>query len=130
MTVQRKFSDFELIQLTIHQRPTLFITKAGIALNNVGCLSHVHLLSSVSHVNLLTNATSHWHQLCKITMANQEPHCTCPKMKLIPRVMVLLRPQAPANLSPTQKLAHEQFMFFVSFFTQSLGMLDISWGLL
>ena len=50
-TVRRKFTDFKLIPLNIHQRPTIFIAKAAITLNNVG---------SVSRVNLLMSAASHW----------------------------------------------------------------------
>ena len=56
ITVWRKFSYFKLIPLNINPRPILFIAKAGITLNYV---------CSVSHDNLLINATLHWHWLCK-----------------------------------------------------------------
>ena len=54
--VRRKFSDFELIPLNIQPGPTIFIAKAAITLNDV---------SSVSRVNLLMNAASHWHRVLK-----------------------------------------------------------------
>ena len=47
--VRRKFSDFKLIPLNIHPRPTIFIAKAAITLND---------FSSVSYVNLLMNKAS------------------------------------------------------------------------
>ena len=54
--VRSQFSDFELIPLNIHPRPTIFIAKAAIMLNDVG---------SVSCVNLLMNAALHWYQAFK-----------------------------------------------------------------
>ena len=88
--VRSKFSDFKPIPLNIHQRPTIFIAKAAIMLNDVG---------SVSRVNLLMKAASHWYRAFKNQMANQEPHCTCPEIKLIPRLMGSPRQRAPADLS-------------------------------
>ena len=52
--VRRRFSDFELIPLNIHPRPTIFIAKDAITLNDVGL---------VGHDNLLANATSHWYKV-------------------------------------------------------------------
>ena len=54
-TVRRKFSDFELIPLNICPRSAVFIANAAM-LNDVG---------SVSHVNLLMNAASHWYWVFK-----------------------------------------------------------------
>ena len=119
--VQRKFSNFKLIPLNIPPRPTLFIAKAGITLNYV---------SWVSHDNLLMNATSHWHRLCKNHTGWSRIALHMPRNEVDSEANGFTKTTSDCQPFPKQTLAHEQFLCFIFINAKPWGILDISWGML
>ena len=109
--VRRKFSDFELILLNVHPRPTIFIAKAAITLNNVG---------SVLHVNMLMNVASHWYWAFKNNNGQSRTSWCMPRNKVDSEADGFTETTSASQPIPKWKLAHKQFLNFF-FFTQSLG---------
>ena len=102
-TVRRKFSNFELIPLNIHPRPTIFKAKAAITLNDVG---------SVSCVNLLMNAASRWYWAFKNHNGRARTSLRKPRNKVDSTANGFTKTTSASRPIPKWKLAHKQFLIF------------------
>ena len=121
-TVWEKFSDLELNPLNIHPRPKIFIAKAAITLNDVG---------SVSNVNLLMNAASHWYWVFKNHNGWSRTTLCMPRNKVDSEANGFTETTSTSWPIPKRKLAHKQFLIFLFFLcSKSWGVPDISWGVL
>ena len=120
--VRRKFSDFELIPLNIYPRPTIFIAKGAITLNDVGW---------VSRVNLLMNVASHWYRAFENHNGRSRTSLRMPRNKVDSEVNGFAETTSASRSIRKRKLAHKQFLILLLFFySKPWGVLDISWGVL
>ena len=110
--VRRKFSDFELIPLNIHPWPTILIAKAAITSNNV---------DSVSRVNLLMNAASHWYRAFKNHNGRSRTSLRMPRNKVDSEANGFTETTSASRPIPKRKLAHKQFQIFFFFLLKALG---------